>query len=63
MSAYSELFPRFAAWAWADGGVEPGDEIFADDFFRARIGFGDFIGENFGVGGLGSMRVIEALGD
>ena len=53
MSAYSELFPRFAAWAWADGGVEPGDEIFADDFFRARIGFGDFIGENFGVGGLG----------
>ena len=34
---------------WRDGGA---DEIFTDDFLRARIGFGDFIGENFGVGGL-----------
>jgi hypothetical protein len=49
--------------ACGDGGVVGFDEIFADDFLRAHIGFGDFIGENFGFVGLGSMRVIEALGD
>ncbi len=39
--------------ACGDGSVGGFDEIFVHDFLRAQIGVGDFIGENFGIGGLG----------